>query len=102
MTQLYTSGKWTALPGREEGFVASRSELAEWTSAEVPGSNWGTLLQDHEKPNVFLSFGPWDTAEAIAAWRASPGFQERVDRIRALPEDFEPGIFGCRAQVGAV
>jgi heme-degrading monooxygenase HmoA len=102
MTQLYTSGKWTVVSGREEEFVALWSEMAEWTSAEIPGSSWAVLLQDHDKPNVFLSVGPWDTVDAIAAWRGSPGFQERVGRIRALLEDFEPGIFDCRAQIGAV
>jgi heme-degrading monooxygenase HmoA len=101
MTQLYTSGTWTVLAGREEEFVTAWSDLAEWTSTAIPGSSWATLLQDREKPNVFLSFGPWETAEAIAAWRASSGFQERVGRIRALLEDFEPGVFDCRAHIGA-
>jgi heme-degrading monooxygenase HmoA len=101
MSQLYTSGTWTVLSGREEEFVAAWSDLAEWTSAAIPGSSWATLLQHQEKRNVFLSFGPWETAEGIAAWRASPGFQERVGRIRALLEDFEPGVFDCRAHIGA-
>ena len=101
MSQLYTSGRWTVVPGREEEFVAAWSELAEWTSAQVPGSNWARLLQHQEKRNVFLSFGPWDSAEAIAAWRESPGFQERVGRIRGMLEDFEPGVFDSRAEIGA-
>jgi heme-degrading monooxygenase HmoA len=101
MSQLYTSGTWTVLPGREEEFVAAWSEMANWTSAEIPGCGWVTLLQHHETPNVFLSFGPWETAEAISAWRASPGFQKRIGPIRALLEDFEPGIFHRRAQIGA-
>lgn len=100
MNELYTAGRWTVLPGQEEEFVAAWSDLAEWTSGAIPGSSWATLLQDHETPNVFLSFGPWETVEAIAAWRASSGFQERVGRIRALLEDFEPGVFDCRAHIG--
>jgi heme-degrading monooxygenase HmoA len=101
MSQLYTSGKWTVVTGREEEFVAAWSELAEWTSAEIPGSSWATLLQHRDKPNVFLSFGPWESAEAIAAWRKSPGFQQRVGRIRGMLEDFEPGVFDRRADIGA-
>lgn len=100
MSQLYTSGTWTVLPARREEFVAAWSELAEWTSS-IPGSSWATLLQHRENPNVFVSFGPWESAEAIAAWRASPGFQDRVGHIRALLEDFEPGVLDCRAHIGA-
>jgi heme-degrading monooxygenase HmoA len=101
VSQLYTSGTWTVEPGREEEFVAAWSELAEWTSAEVPGSSWVRLLQHREKPNVFLSVGPLESAEAIAAWRESPGFQERVGHIRGMLENFEAGIFDCRVEIGA-
>jgi heme-degrading monooxygenase HmoA len=101
MSQLYTSGLWTVVPGREDEFVTAWSEIAEWTHAEIPGSSWATLLQNQGKPDVFLSFGPWESAEAIAAWRASPGFQERTGAVRALLEDFEPGVFDCRAHIGA-
>jgi heme-degrading monooxygenase HmoA len=100
MNQLYTCGTWTVVPGREDDFVAAWSDLARWTSEAISGSGWATLLQHHEKPNVFVSFGPWDSAEAVEAWRASPGFQERIGRIRALLEDFEPGLFERRVQLG--
>ena len=78
MSQLYTSGRWTVVPGQEEEFVTAWSEMAGWTSAEILGSSWATLLQHRETPNVFLSFGPWESAEAMAAWRESLGFKERV------------------------
>jgi quinol monooxygenase YgiN len=100
MSQLYTSGKWIVVPGREGEFVAAWRELAEWTFAEVPGSSWARLLQHQEKPNIFLSFGPWESGDAIAAWRESPGFQERVKRLRGMLEDFEPGVFDSRVEIG--
>lgn len=100
MSELYTSGRWTVVPGQEEEFVAAWRELAEWTAAEIPGSAWATLLQDQEKRNRFVSFGPWESADAIAGWRSSPGFQERFGRIRAVLEDFEAGVFDRRANVG--
>ncbi len=82
MGQLYTAGRWKVVPGSEEEFVKAWKEMAEWTSTEIPGSSWATLVQHHEEPNVFLSFGPWESAEAIAVWRESPGFKDRVGRIR--------------------
>jgi heme-degrading monooxygenase HmoA len=101
MSELYTSGRWTVVPGREEDFVKAWKELAEWTSEEIPGSSWATLLQHREERNVFLSFGPWESEEAIAAWRESPGFKDRVSRIRGVLEGFEPGVFDLRVRVGA-
>jgi quinol monooxygenase YgiN len=102
MSEIYTSGRWTVVAGREDEFVAAWQELAEWTVREIAGSRWATLVQDQEAPNRFLSFGPWASAEAIAHWRASPGFQERVGRLRELLEGFEPATYVVRAQVGRV
>jgi heme-degrading monooxygenase HmoA len=63
------------MPVREEELVSAWSEMADWTSAEIRGSNWATLLQHQEKPNVFLTFGPWESAGYLAAWRESPAFR---------------------------
>jgi heme-degrading monooxygenase HmoA len=101
VNELYTSGTWTVIPGREEDFVAAWTEMARWTLESVPGAKWAKLLQHQEKRNVFVSVGPWESAEAIEAWRASSGFQERVGRIRELLEGFEPGVFEQRAEVGS-
>lgn len=101
MDELYTSGRWTVVAGREDEFIAAWEDLARWTEEQVAGAGWASLLQDTEQANRFLSFGPWESAEAIEAWRASEGFQERVGRIRALLEGFEPGIYRRRAGAGA-
>ncbi|MHB8659821.1 MAG: putative quinol monooxygenase [Solirubrobacteraceae bacterium] len=90
MGQPYTHGVWTVKPGREEEFVAAWAELAEWTAREVPGSGWAKLARDTTAPSQFRSFGPWRDAEAIEQWRGLPGFQQRVERIRALLDAFEP------------
>ncbi|TMK80784.1 MAG: antibiotic biosynthesis monooxygenase, partial [Actinobacteria bacterium] len=37
-----------------------------------------------------MTIGPWESLEAIDAWRALPGFAERVAAIRAILERFEP------------
>jgi len=90
MGTLYTSGSWRVKPGREGEFVAAWQELASWTAAEAPGAMWATLLRDLDDPTHFVSFGPWESADAIDAWRASDGFRERVAGMRELLEGFEP------------
>jgi heme-degrading monooxygenase HmoA len=99
MDELYTCGSWTVIPGREDDFVAAWADLAGWTKANVEGAGWAELVQDTEQPNRFLTFGPWESAAAIEAWRASDGFRERVGRIRELLESFQPGTYRRRAGV---
>lgn len=100
MKDLYTCGIWTVTPGREDEFVAAWEDLARWSAEHVAGAGWATLVQQDDQPNRFLTFGPWESLEAIDAWRSSDGFRERVGRIRALLEDFQPGTFRRRAGVG--
>jgi heme-degrading monooxygenase HmoA len=101
MSDLYTCGTWTVKPGREDDFVTAWEEFAQWTSQNMAAAGWATLLQDEENPTRFLTVGPWESADAVAAWRASPGFQERIGRIRELLDGFEPGMFRRRAGIGA-
>jgi heme-degrading monooxygenase HmoA len=91
MGQLYTHGRWVVNEGQEAAFQAAWEELAEWTNENISGAVSGEarLLQDLDDPRVFVSFGPWESLEAIQAWRADAGFQERVGRIRDLLESFE-------------
>jgi len=100
MAQPYTLGNWVAKPGREEEFVAAWRELADWTMKEVGGSPSAKLLRDVANPRRFVSFGPWDSLEAIDAWRALPGFRERVLGIRELLESFEPITMELVTKIG--
>jgi heme-degrading monooxygenase HmoA len=101
VNELYTCGIWTVKPGNEDEFVAAWEALARWTAEHVPGASWATLVQQEDQPNRFLTFGPWESAEAIDAWRASEGFREGIARIRPLLESFEPGTFRRRAAIGS-
>ena len=90
MTRLYTHGRWLVKDGKEDDFIRLWQELADWTSQSVEGSSWGILLQDEQDSRRFSSFGPWESSEAIEAWRAADGFGERVGAIREIVESFEP------------
>ncbi|MGI8827333.1 MAG: antibiotic biosynthesis monooxygenase family protein [Chloroflexota bacterium] len=87
---VYSLGIWIVKPGREGDFVEAWREMADWTTREMTGGEKGTLLRDREQPNRFVSFGPWDSVEAITAWRAHPGFRERVGKLREMLDDFSP------------
>lgn len=98
--QPYTMGTWVAKPGEEDGFVTAWSELADWTSREVPSASSALLLRDLADPRRFISIGPWESLAAIDAWRANPGFAERVTKVRTMLERFEPMTLELVAQVG--
>lgn len=91
MGQLYTHGRWVVKEGQQRKFEAAWQEMADWTNANVSGAVAGgaRLLQDLDDQNLFYSFGPWETLEAIRAWRADDGFGERVGRIREFLVSFE-------------
>jgi heme-degrading monooxygenase HmoA len=84
---VYTLGIWTVKPGHEDEFVTAWHEFAEQTSAEFPGAT-ATLLRDRDQANRFISFGPWESLEQIARWRASDMFVNALGSIRPLLEDF--------------
>jgi heme-degrading monooxygenase HmoA len=90
---VYTLATWHVRPGSEADFVAAWDELSEWTVET--GYEWsGTLLRDRNQPTRFVSFGPWPSFHAAERWRTSPGFTERLDRLRELLESVdEPSVY---------
>ena len=86
---MWTHGTWTVVPGREADFVRAWEELGDWTVTAFPGAR-GTLLRDSQRPNVFISFGPWPDRETASSWRSSPEFRGHLDRITETLEHFEP------------
>lgn len=100
MRRLYTSGDWYVKDGHEQAFVDAWSELAEWTIENVPGCTFAKLLRDEQDATHFVSFSPWRDEGAVEAWRAHPGFQERVGRLQQLLASFEARTLDVAAEVG--
>jgi heme-degrading monooxygenase HmoA len=90
LSGLYTCGTWIVKPGREQTFIQAWQDFADWTSRTQAGAGIGTLLQSADDPASFLSFGPWEDAEAIADWRSQPKFKEFIARARLLCVEFHP------------
>ena len=96
---VYTLGIWTVRPGHEDEFVQAWQEFAAATATDHPGAR-ATLLQDRDVPNRFISSGPWESLEQIAAWRASATFADGLARIRGSLEGFEAHTLDEAASVG--
>ena len=99
MSGIYTHGAWVVIPGREDEFVAAWTDFARWTTKNVPGAGAGTLLRDREDRRRFVSFGPWESESAVAAWRQRPEFMDFVKAARELLEEFRPATLDTVALV---
>jgi quinol monooxygenase YgiN len=87
MARVWTHGTWTVEPGRAQVFVAALGEMARAAESEV-GAPLPTLLRDRERPNVFLTFGPWESDADIERFREF--LFPRLGPVRELLESFEP------------
>ena len=88
MTSVWTHGTWTVQPGQEDAFVEAWEGLARASIGRF-GTAPPTLLRDRERPNVFVTFGPFAGAEEVEVFRASDLFHEGVGTIRPLLESFD-------------
>ena len=73
----------------EEAFIEAWSEFAAWASAR-PGAQTLRLVRDVRNAGRFLSFGQWEDAAAVQAWKSSDEFKQRLGRIVQLSSEFEP------------
>jgi quinol monooxygenase YgiN len=85
---VWTHGIWTVRPGREDEFVAAFDHLVRDVGAELGTDNRPTLLRDRERPNVFVTFGPWEDEVAIERFRAV--LVPRLGPVQEVLESFEP------------
>ena len=88
MSEVWSSGVWRVKEGRADEFAEAWRDFAEWSAAtHGPARAW--LLRDRERADEFVSIGPWPSDEAVGAWRADPGFAERIGRLREMLDGFE-------------
>jgi len=62
-----------------EEFVEAWTEFARWVST-MPGAGTARLTRDLSEPRRYLSFAPWESAEAMNAWKSVPELGERMAR----------------------
>ena len=93
MSKAYTLAAYRVAPGKEEKFVKAWGALAEIFSSLPSPPYWGTLIRSSADPRLFYSFGPWESAEQVAAMRASPEAVAAFGAIRRLCEEMTPGDY---------
>ena len=85
---VLTAGLMAAINVTGAPMVEQRVAMVGFGSA---GSGIAALLlRDVDSPRTFISFGPWESMSAVRNWRALPGYQEQVARLRDMIDDFEP------------
>jgi heme-degrading monooxygenase HmoA len=89
MGDAYSHSFWRVKPGQEDEFVRRWEELADWSALQGLKAH-AKLLRDIDDPSRFVSFGPWESVEAIRGWRGAAGFHERVARLQEVVDGFDP------------
>ena len=89
MAAPYTHTSWVVKEGREDEFVERWREWADWTRRQGLASQ-AMLLRDVDDPRRFISFGPWESIQAVSNWRAQAGYHERVVKLGEVVDHFEP------------
>lgn len=98
MSETYSSGVWTIKEGEGEAFVDAWTEFARWLNT-MPGAGTARLTRDLGEPQRYLSFAPWESADAMQAWKSDPGFRERMAAVREHVVEFNPSEYELVAEV---
>src|SRR3954447_11857429 len=99
MSEFSTTGNWTPKAGEEEAFVDAWLKFADW-ARQQPGAGTLRLARDIDDQARFVSFGRWASIDEGHAWKASPGFKERMGHLQQHVAQFVPAELEVIAAVG--
>jgi heme-degrading monooxygenase HmoA len=89
MAELVTTGIWTANPTKDVELIEAWTAFAAWASA-MPGTGPLRLGRDTGNALRYVSFGAWDSVEAVRAWKNQLEFRERTAHVLQYVDDFRP------------
>ena len=99
--RVYTHAMWRVREGREEDFIAAWLELGRvFSELPNPPIGTGTLIQSTTDSLEFYSFGPWRSADDVAAMRGDPRARRAIERVRSLCIEATPGLYRIVREVG--
>jgi heme-degrading monooxygenase HmoA len=87
MAATVTTGTWLVEETKVPAFVTAWTAFAGWTSS-VDGAGTLSLGQDRATPGRYVSFGIWESLEAVHAWKANPEMRRRMAAVLQWVEDF--------------
>src|SRR5215218_10989087 len=99
MAELMTTGIWTVSPTKEVAFIEAWMAFAEWASS-MPGAGALRLGRDTGDVLRFVSYGAWESVDAVRAWKSAPEFRERIAQVLQYVDDFHPSeldVVACYA-----
>ncbi|HIH73986.1 MAG TPA: antibiotic biosynthesis monooxygenase [Methanosarcina sp.] len=96
---IYSAGIWSVKAGREEEFLKTWTDFANWTIKNQKGSRSVIMLQNLEQKNLFMSFGPWDNLESLQEWRQRPEFQTAFTKLKELCDEIKPNTMRSVANI---
>ncbi len=91
--RAYTLAMYRVKAGREDAFVSAWNGLAGTFSSLPNPPLWGTLIRHRTNRTLFYSFGPWQSAEDVAAMRRNAAAGEAFGRLRELCAELTPGDY---------
>jgi hypothetical protein len=92
--KIYTLAQWRVASGRETDFVNAWKALGTvFRGLPRPPTGEGTLLQSLAEPTLHYSFGPWGSAEDVAAMRKDDNAKEAIRQVMACCDEALPGAF---------
>lgn len=80
MSEVFTTGSRTPKEREEDAFVAALQDFAGWPS-QAPGAGVLRLARDTQSEGI-VSFGRWESLDAVHACKQSPEFKERMGHLQ--------------------
>ncbi len=97
----WASGRWQVKQGKGNEFMERWASWIAWTSENIPGFRSATLLRSEEDPLRFVSVSDWDDDASLGAWKASPGFSEKIESVKDLCDEFQGGDYEVAVAISA-
>jgi hypothetical protein len=101
MTEVfYSHTHWTVKPGKERQFLTAWLAFSEICRTLPHPPIWGTLIQNHDEPTRFHSFGPWQRAEHYQEMRNNAQAKAAFQRAMDLCSEASPGTYELVGHIG--
>ena len=97
--QPYTAGTWVVQSGQEDEFIERWTAFTSWAKREARGALSFVLIRDVDEPTRFQSFGSWESAADVAAWKSTPEFMLYLGRCRELCDDFQAANYAVASVI---